>query len=304
MSETQRDILNELALLGLQAESRAKKKEWELVLIAMEIDYFWQDGRLLVPSSQASKAVEEIRQYEREEKEMEHYVPRAAPEQKNALVSIFILSLLLLFFTVVYEGLGGEQWQYLPWLENGSASAAKIIQEGEWWRTITSLTLHGDPAHVLGNVIIGAPFIIAVCSRLGLGLGWLMVIMTGALGNYINAWIMSPAHNSIGFSTAVFAAVGMMAIHAVKDSRLSLGNAFVLGLALLAMLGVGGENTDVGAHLFGLLAGFGTGMLTMRMVDLRESLKKIDFLFGAAAALLVLESWMLALWGESLLDVF
>jgi len=304
MSESQRDVLNELALVGLTAGSRAKKKEWELVLIAMGVDYQWQENRLLVPSSQASRAVEEIRQYENEEKELEQYVHSAAPKRKNAVASVFILSLLLLFFTVVYEGLGQIEWQYLPWLEQGSANAARIIQEGEWWRTVTALTLHGDPAHVLGNVIIGAPFIIAVCSRLGLGLGWLLVILAGALGNYVNAWVMSPAHISIGFSTSVFAAVGIMSIHTVKDSRLSLGNAFVLGLALLAMLGVGGENTDLGAHLFGLIAGFAFGLITLRVVELQESFRKIDFLFGATAGLLVVECWMMALWGESLLDVF
>ncbi len=303
MSENYRDILSELALYGLNAWNSEKKKEWELVLIAMEVDYYWEKGRLLVPTSQMSRAVEEVRQYEEEEKTLESHTPSAEAEQKNALSSLFILSLLLLFFTVVYEGLGHQDLQYLPWFQEGSANAAKIIQDGEWWRTVTSLTLHGDPAHVLGNVIIGAPFMIAVCSRLGLGLGWLTVILAGALGNYINSWIMSPAHDSIGFSTAVFAAVGIMSIHTVKDSRLSLGNAFVLGLALLAMLGVGGENTDVGAHLFGLASGFGLGLLTLRAVELRESLQRIDFLFGATAALLVVESWLMALWGESLLDV-
>lgn len=303
MSENYRDLIKELDLLGLYRGDGSKKKEWELVLIAMGVDYHWEHGRIMVPSSQAPRAVEEVRRYEEEEMELEKYEPAQAPRQQNAVSSLFVLSLLLLFFTVVYEGLGQSEWQYLPWLEQGSANASKIIADGEWWRTITALTLHGDPAHVLGNVIIGAPFVVAVCSRLGLGLGWLTILAAGALGNYINALAMSPAHNSIGFSTAVFAAVGIMSIHSVKFSRLSMGNAFVLGLALLAMLGVGGENTDLGAHLFGLAAGFGLGILTLRAVEMQESLQRMDFLFGITAGLLVVESWLMALWGEGLADV-
>lgn len=303
MSENYRDLIKELDLLGLYRRDGSKKKEWELVLIAMGVDYHWEEGRLMVPTSQASRAVEEVRQYEEEEKELELYKPSQAPRQQNAVSSLFVLSLLLLFFTVVYEGLGQQEWQFLPWLEQGSANASRIITDGEWWRTITALTLHGDPAHVLGNVIIGAPFVVAVCSRLGLGLGWLTILAAGALGNYINAMVMSPAHNSIGFSTAVFAAVGIMSMHSVKFSRLSMGNAFVLGLALLAMLGVGGENTDLGAHLFGLAAGFGLGILTLRAVEMQESLQRVDFLFGITAGLLVVESWLMALWGEGLLDI-
>lgn len=302
MSEKSYDIINDLRIPGIDRPGRKKKGEWELVLIAMNVDYSrGEEGELLVPASQAAKAIEQIRLYEEEEKMLPRSKSIPVLQQENVFASLFVLSLLLLFFTVVYEGLGGPEWSSLPWLEQGRADAAKIM-DGEIWRTVTALTLHSDPAHVLGNVIIGAPFIIMVCSSLGLGLGWLCIILAGALGNYINAWVMAPTHLSIGFSTSVFAAVGIMSINAIKHSRLSATNAIVLGLALLALLGVGGENTDLGAHLFGLMAGFFLGWLVMIFMDTVENVPKVDFLFGLTAILLVVESWLIALFGQGLLD--
>lgn len=303
MSEKVYNILDELKIPGLERPDRRKKKEWELVLIAMGVDYAWgEEGELFVPASQLAWAIEQISLYEEEEKIFPKTKAIPVLQQENIYANLFILSLLLLFFTVVYEGLGEPEWASIQWLEKGRMDAGKVM-EGEIWRTVTSLTLHSDPAHVLGNVIIGAPFILMVCSGLGMGLGWLSIILAGAAGNYINAMVVDPTHLSIGFSTSVFAAVGIMSINAIRNNRLTVTNAIVLGLALLALLGVGGENTDLGAHLFGLLAGFVMGWVAMILMNTVENIRKVDFLFGLTAILLVVESWLIALHGEGLLDV-
>lgn len=41
----------------------------------------------------------------------------------------------------------------------------------EWYRCVTALTLHADSQHLFGNVLFGAPFLILLCRRVGLGLG-------------------------------------------------------------------------------------------------------------------------------------
>ncbi|MFN2267335.1 MAG: rhomboid family intramembrane serine protease [Desulfonatronovibrio sp.] len=302
MSENFRDILSDIKVPGLENPDSGKMGEWELVLTAMGIEYTpGEDGELLVSVSQSARAVQEIKLYEEEEKRFPRRETLSSLKQENVYANLFILSLLLVFFTVVYEGLGDEYLLELPWLEQGRADAGRIM-DGEIWRTVTALTLHSDPAHVLGNVIIGAPFILTVCTTIGMGLGWLSIISAGALGNYINAWVMAPTHLSIGFSTSVFAAVGIMSINAIRHSRLSATNAVVLGLALLALLGVGGENTDLGAHLFGLLSGFGVGWIIL-LLNTDDNLKKIDFLFGFSALMIVVESWLMALFGEGFVDV-
>lgn len=301
MDDDLRNIVHEVGLLQVEKPERTRFREWSLVLTAMGIDHVMDPEQgIFVARSEASSAVEEIRRYEHEESVLQKMYPDTEAKQGRVYIHLFILSLLLLFFTAVNSNLGMPARE---WMELGRADADKIIRQNELWRTVTSLTLHSDPAHVLGNVIIGAPFIISTCALLGTGLGWLCVILGGALGNYINAWVVAPPHLSIGFSTSVFAAVGIMSINSIRHSRLKAGNAFVLGLALLALLGVGGKNTDLGAHLFGLSAGFFLGWLVMIINDNMESVSRLNFLFGLAAVLIVLESWTMAIENHGLLDM-
>lgn len=304
MSENFRDILDDIKVPGSDRPDKQKIAEWELVLTAMDVDYNrGEHGELFVPVSQTVRAVDEIRLYEEEEKKLPGRLPAGEQKQENVFANLLILSLLLLFFVVVSGDPGGSGLADLPWLEKGRMDAGRIM-DGEIWRAVTALTLHSDPAHVLGNVIIGAPFILMVCSGIGMGLGWLFIILSGAIANYINALIVAPSHLSIGFSTSVFAAVGIMSVNSIRHSRLTLPNALVLGLALLALLGVGGKNTDLGAHFFGLLIGFVMGWIALILIDTLENINKVDFLFGLSAVLLVVESWFVALSGKGLLHVF
>ena len=56
------------------------------------------------------------------------------------------------------------------WIKAGSAASAAILH-GEWWRTITAMTLHADLLHLFGNAVASLIFVGAVESR-GWGPGW------------------------------------------------------------------------------------------------------------------------------------
>ncbi len=104
---------------------------------------------------------------------------------------------------------------------------------------------------------------------------------------------------AIGASTAVFAALGLMSGFVwqgklmAQDRWVYRFGPIVGGLALLMFTGTGDENTDIGAHLWGFLYGFGGGMLLSRMRDYIdcEVRQKIA---GALALLLVASAWALA----------
>jgi membrane associated rhomboid family serine protease len=93
------------------------------------------------------------------------------------------------------------------------------------------------------------------------GLGLLLVVASGALGNGLNAVANGHGHDSIGASTAVFGAIGILAGMALaRRNRAGQSGARLLlpvgaGIGLLGMLGMGGVRVDVFAHLYGLLAG-------------------------------------------------
>jgi membrane associated rhomboid family serine protease len=105
---------------------------------------------------------------------------------------------------------------------------------------------------------------------LGSGLAWSLLLGAGFLGNLVNAYLQPSNHSSVGASTAVFGAVGILAaINLVRNSH-KLRKRWILpvaaALALLALLGTEGKNTDLGAHLFGFIYGGCLGLITEYLI--------------------------------------
>jgi len=292
------DILKTFNVAEMMHESgfspEGKNREWALVLDAIGIPYLIRDGQLRVSSYSAERAYENILAYEREnavDRQEIHLKEVPLPWSENFLV----LGALLLFFSFVHSGTDIFAIREIQWTQSGAGDSAGIVS-GQWWLGITSLTLHADPAHVMGNVLFGAPFVVLVCSRLGFGLGWASVIFSGWMGNMINAYVRGPGFVSIGFSTAVFAAAGIMVtIFQRKRKIKNFLDAVVMALALLALLGAGGENTDLGAHFWGLLSGIGVGaILRFQPLPLPPP-KVISAFLGTATFLIFIGAWAIAL---------
>ena len=187
----------------------------------------------------------------------------------------------------------------MQWFEHGSADADRILL-GELWRTVTALTLHANLAHALSNAIGITLFLGALSSILGPGLGSALVLLAGAGGNLANALIHGSAHVSVGASTSVFGAVGMLGGLGLarrgrkKVPRRRAWVPVAAALALLAMLGAGGERVDVLAHLFGFLFGGVLGFLSA-FVTPRPPGLRIQWACGTAAFALLIYCWFLAL---------
>jgi membrane associated rhomboid family serine protease len=143
-------------------------------------------------------------------------------------------------------------------------ASALFILQGETYRAITALFLHSDAQHLVGNMagmlLFGAPFI----SLSGFGTGPFMLLFVGTIGNLINAHLYKNAHLSIGASTAIMGAAGLLVAFQViqKEKKLRLNNLMPIfaGVVLLGMLSQG-ERTDVMAHVFGFLSGFFSGII-------------------------------------------
>ena len=150
-------------------------------------------------------------------------------------------------------------------------SSAGLVVNGEWYRCATALLLHADSLHLAGNLVGMAIFATAVCSITGWGVGWLLILASGISGNLINAYAYGYGHSSIGASTAVFGALGLLSsyqflkkIH-TPFSRFQVLLPLGAGLALLAFLG-SSSHTDIMAHLFGFLSGVALGLVYYRLV--------------------------------------
>ena len=175
-----------------------------------------------------------------------------------------------------------------------------MIREGEWWRTITALTLHSGIRHLAGNILFGTLFGLMAGRLVGSGVAWGGIVIASAAANLFNTALLQSTHRAIGASTAVFAALGLVSGY-VWRARLMAQDRWPLrlgpiigGVALLAYTGTGDENTDIGAHL----AGFGCGFLAGMALTLASSYlvqRSLQLSSGVAALFLVAWSWLVAL---------
>jgi len=174
------------------------------------------------------------------------------------------------------------------------ASAEKILK-GDWYRSATALLLHADVLHLAGNILGIALFATAVCSVAGWGVGWLMILLSGIAGNLVNALFFQSAHWSIGASTAVFGAVGILSavqfVRKIREAgqRWKAFLPFGGGLALLGLLG-SARHADLTAHLFGFSAGILLGAAYCSFF------KRAPGRRGQTAALLLVAGVMTAAW--------
>lgn len=288
--------------LSRQMLSKKKQKNWALVLHAREIPYKFnqsEEGRqLLVPVQFVRQAYEELRAYEQEN---HNWPPPPPPERQlheNTASTLWVFILLALFHNLTVQGYNPLGSSRIDWVVHGSAAVDKILS-GEWWRLITALTLHSGSLHLFGNIVAGAIFCTRLCWVLGSGWAWFLILLSGSCGNLLNALVQAPNHRSIGASTAVFATVGLLATINMFHFRRSLWRRWPLpvaaALGLLALLGSGGENTDVGAHLFGFVAGAGFGTLTHLLLTRPDIPKKtLNLLFAAITPALIVLAWLMA----------
>jgi membrane associated rhomboid family serine protease len=124
--------------------------------------------------------------------------------------------------------------------------------------------------------------------------------LSGALGTVANAWFQPEYHTSIGASTLVFGAVGILASLQVIRGNSKFRKTWFLplagALALLAMLGTEGENTDIGAHLFGFLFGILFGLIGAYLVGKTgRPGSRINALLAVCAVAIPLVAWWVAL---------
>jgi membrane associated rhomboid family serine protease len=254
---------------------------------------------LMVPPVYHEIALEELRLFEQENRDWPPVPPKPRPLADNTLATLSILLLVATFHNITQLDCSLFGAAPIDWFGLGSADASRIL-EGEWWRAITALTLHSGLKHLLGNLLIGGVFIAFLCHELGSGLAWCLLLASGVSGNLANAWLQSLPHDSVGASTLVFGAVGLLgSIRMARErglarSRLPLPLAGAL--ALLAFLGTEGERTDLGAHLFGFAFGVVIGCCAEYILERRGAPgEALNILLSFTAAAVPVAGWWLAL---------
>ncbi len=284
----------------LTTQEQELSETWSLVLSAVQIPHriIYREGLyyLLVPSGLELRAQYQIDSYFSENRDW----PPKKEYTDAATSGIQPPTLLLVASLALFYSVTGPWPRHSDWFIHGAGDSEAILEQGEWFRLVTALTLHADTVHLMGNCFLGGFLVHFFCRLQGTGLGLFSMLVAAITGNWINVSLRGPGHHFVGFSTAVFAVIGMLAMISYqgkkRESRLHFLMPFMAGAALLAMVGSSGERTDLGAHLFGLISGLFIGrILCLKPLQQIRSSFSLQTAFFFLSGFILYLSWKLAL---------
>jgi len=267
------------------------------------------DFALLVDVNDQPSAAEHLRLYERERLYRHPSVPpppRLHPHAAWGSVGYALVVIGVAF--AISNGL----WR-LDAFDAGELNAG-LIQQGQWWRVWTALTLHLDGLHLLANTVFGIWFGYLAARLLGVGNAWLLVVLGAGFANWVEGYFGPQGHLSVGASTAVFTALGLLSGFSWR-TRLAYPQRWALrwaplvaGIVLLSWTGTGAESldepaagggsgpvVDVLAHALGFAVGLGVGMVAALKPAARVLDRVPQWLAGLLAVLPLVVAWSKAL---------
>jgi membrane associated rhomboid family serine protease len=247
---------------------------------------------LSVKDSDVENAAKEIKQYLAENQKFTASSKMYRDSEQRSFAGLWVSIVLLVCHVAVAVTHSREV------LVHSYGSSASHILRGQLYRSVTALMLHADAMHILANTVGMAVFGTAVCMVMGWGAGVMGILITGAIGNLLNALLYGYGHISIGASTAIFGSIGILSGYQFfnkirqPDQKLKAFLPISGGFALLAILG-SGAHSDVMAHLFGFLAGLVLGSLYALLVK-RKVFIKYQVFFLITAMVIVAAAWLKA----------
>jgi rhomboid protease GluP len=288
-----------------RASSRRPCEERALVLAAVGIScgigfdalgYFIE-----VDEGEGDRARDQLAHYEMERRP-KPLPPPPPPTLPNAWVGC-----LLYVITLVVIGLliSNGMWR-LDAFDRGELNAASV-QHGQWWRAWTALTLHLDGEHLIANLAAGVWFGYLAAGQIGSGLTWFLIVSGAAAANLTEALLGPASHRSIGASTAVFTALGLLSAYLWRLRAPTVRQwarrwaPLVAGIVLLGWFGIGDEDpnaaaaTDVVAHALGFLMGVLLGVLVAQPRVRAVTARIPQWLAGALALASIAVAWGFAL---------
>jgi hypothetical protein len=191
-----------------RSPTRAAAEQQALVLAAVGISSRLVGGdggvvALYVSSVDALRADWELHCYARE---------NAAPRRPRlpAVAALYRIEGALAYCAMLLFFFAAERRHAfsIDWLAAGAANSLLTIN-GSGCRPNKELSQHPEIDHQLGKLAVGALAGVLVAQLRGAGVGWLALLLVGALRNEVNALLHGSALGAIGACTEVFGAVGI-----------------------------------------------------------------------------------------------
>ncbi len=277
------------------------------VLTAVGIDsertFDGEQHVLRVPAALGARAAEELAHYAAEAQHARAAAARgAAPPADLPYAWMGAVGFVLVVYATSVALARG--WGPLDAFSLGELTGSGV-QQGEWWRAVTALTLHRDLEHLAGNLLFGVWIGYLAGRRLGPGVAWLATLIAAAGANFFDGMLGPADYRSVGASTAIFAALGLLSALGWRE-RYGMGRTgfvrwspVIAGIILLGWTGSEGETTDRVAHGLGFLFGVGIGGALGAPRVRRWSSILPQWLAGALTLAIIGIAWWCALQGRS-----
>ncbi|API90540.1 rhomboid protease GluP [Virgibacillus pantothenticus] len=173
---------------------------------------------------------------------------------KPRLTYIILLLCVSLFLMLETNG-GSENIQTL--IQFGAKFNPAIMEDGEWWRIVSSMFLHIGWLHLVMNMI-AVYYLGTLVERIYGSLRFLIIYFLAGIGGGIASFAFS-ANIAAGASGALFGLFGALLFFGLHHRRIffqTIGTNVIMLIGINIVFGFSIPAIDNGAHLGGLVAGF------------------------------------------------
>lgn len=171
------------------------------------------------------------------------------------LFTYLILAICIGMFVLVELNGGSSSMQ--PLIDFGAKYNPAIIEQGEWWRIISSMFLHIGFLHLLMNML-AVYYLGTLVERIYGSFRFLCIYFLAGIGGGIASFAFSPSI-AAGASGALFGLFGALLFFGLHNRKIffqTMGTNVLVLIGINIVFGLFVPQIDNGAHLGGLVAGF------------------------------------------------
>ncbi len=187
-------------------------------------------------------------------------------------LGIILVNIIAFVLPFIYPFQGVYQDSYYNFIVLGWQDNYKILTDGEYYRLLTSIFLHGSFTHLFVNMFslyqLGP-----IIQRIFNDVRFLLIYFVAGLWGSIFSLIFSPNMPSVGASGAIFGLLGALIVWALNEKDRDLLTQLGIILLLNLLIGLTVPNIGNWAHLGGLLSGAVLAFLMMNTSNKGDSFK-------------------------------
>lgn len=163
-----------------------------------------------------------------------------------------------------------------------------LFGDGQWWRLITAVFLHGSMLHIVFNMYVIMDIGPMVEELFGSARYLFLYIATGLFGYVVSSFF---GHASVGASGALLGLIGLLLASTTRSSSASsqmMRSNLIKWIIYIAIMGFMFSGIDNYAHFGGLAAGFVLGKLFVDRPPQGQSETRAANILGWGTAIVVI----------------